>query len=52
MKRSREVTIIINSLVENGLLHEGKTDRARGVIKHAIKKMRVEKYREKQTKNC
>lgn len=52
MKRSREVTIIVKSLVENGLLEQKKTDRARFVIKEAIKEIRCERYKEKQTKNC
>lgn len=52
MKRSAEVAIIIDALVKNGLLQENKTDRARCVIKEAIKDIRRERYREKQTKNC
>lgn len=52
MKRSKEIAIIVNSLVENGLLQENKTDRARCVIKEAIKDIRRERHREKQTKNC
>lgn len=50
MKRSAEVAIIIDALVKNGLLQENKTDRARCVIKEAIKDIRRERYREKQTK--
>lgn len=49
MKRSREVTIIVNSLVANQLIAENQTDRARYVIKEAIKDIRRERYVEKQT---
>ncbi len=37
MKRSREVTILANALMQNGLLEESKSDRARCVIKEAFK---------------
>lgn len=50
MKRSREVTILVNSLVESGLLEQKSTDRARCVIKESIKEIRRERYKEKQTK--
>ena len=50
MKRSREVSIIICALVENGLLEIEKTDRARHVVKEAIKEIRRECHKEK-TKN-
>lgn len=49
MKRSREVTIMVNSLVANQLIAENQTDRARYVIKEAIKDIRRERYEEKQT---
>lgn len=48
MKRSREVTIIVNSLVDNQLIAENQTDRARYVIKEAIKDIRRERYVEKR----
>ena len=47
MKRSREVTILVNALIQNGLLEESKSDRARCVIKMAIKEIRKERYAEK-----
>ena len=52
MKRSREVTILVNSLVESGLLEQKSIDRARCVINESIKEIRRERYKEKQTKNC
>ena len=48
MKRSREISIIVNSLVSSGLVHESQLDRARCVIKDAIKDIRRERYKEKQ----
>ncbi len=44
MKRSREVAIIVNALVDNQLITESQTDRARYVIKEAIKDIRRERY--------
>lgn len=52
MKRSREVAIIVNALFTNHLITERQTDRARYVIKEAIKDIRREKYEERKTKNC
>ena len=48
MKRSREVTILVEALKASGLLEERKTDRARFVIKNAIKDIRREQYAESQ----
>lgn len=48
MKRSKEVTIIVDSLVQSGLLEERNTDRARCVIKNAIKEIRIERYKERR----
>lgn len=47
MKRSKEVTIILNALVDAGLITQGKTDRARCVIEDAIKEIRCEQYKER-----
>ena len=52
MKRSREVTIMVEELVKNGLVKETDTDRTRAVIKEAFKKIRVERYEDYKTKNC
>lgn len=51
MKRSREVSIIIDALVAEKLLCENETEKARPVIKEAIKKIRMEAYEEKRSKN-
>ncbi len=50
MKRSREVAIIVNALVDNQLITESQTDRARYVIKEAIKDIRRERYERRD--NC
>lgn len=52
MKRNEEVKIIVDSLVKNELLEEKKTDRARFVVKEAIKEIRNRKFKKKITKNC
>lgn len=52
MKRNQEVSIIIQSLLENGLLQEKQTDRARSVVKEAFKEIRRVRYEERHTKNC
>lgn len=52
MKRSREVSIIVDALVSNGLIEQRQSDRARHIVKEAIKDMRKERYAEKETKNC
>jgi hypothetical protein len=52
MKRNQEVSIIIQSLLENGLLQERQTDRARSVVKEAFKEIRRVRYEERHTKNC
>ena len=52
MKRNQEVSIIIQSLLENGLLQERHTDRARSVVKEAFKEIRRVRYEERHTKNC
>lgn len=51
MKRKEEVEIIVNALYDSGLVDEKKTDRARFVIKEALKDIRTKKFKEKQTKN-
>lgn len=48
MKRNKEVTIIVDSLVQSGLLEERNTDRASCVIKNAIKEIRIERYKERR----
>jgi hypothetical protein len=48
LKRSKEVTIIVDSLVQSGLLEERNTDRASCVIKNAIKEIRIERYKERR----
>ena len=50
MKRSREVTIIVDALTAEGLLNADKTDRARHIIKEAIKEIRVQRFKEKGEK--
>lgn len=50
MKRNQEVSIIIQSLLENGLLQEKQTDRARSVVKEAFKEIRRVRYEERQEK--
>ena len=50
MKRNQEVSIIIQSLLENGLLQERQTDRARSVVKEAFKEIRRVRYEERQEK--
>ena len=52
MKRNEEVKIIVDSLVKNELLEEKKTDRARFVVKKAIKEIRNRKFKKKKKKNC
>lgn len=51
MKRSREVSVIIEALVREGLLNSEKTDIARRVVKESIKEIRRERYAEKVAKN-
>lgn len=51
MKRNQEVSIIIQSLLENGLLQERHTDRARSVVKEAFKEIRRVRYEERQEKH-
>jgi len=51
MKRNQEVSIIIQSLLENGLLQERQTDRARSVVKEAFKEIRRVRYEERQEKH-
>ncbi len=50
MKRKQEVSIIIQSLLENGLLQERQTDRARSVVKEAFKEIRRVRYEERRMK--
>lgn len=50
MKRNQEVSIIIQSLLENGLLQEKQTDRARSVVKEAFKEIRRVRYEERRMK--
>ena len=50
MKRNQEVSIIIQSLLENGLLQERQTDRARSVVKEAFKEIRRVRYEERRRK--
>ena len=50
MKRNQEVSIIIQSLLENGLLQEKQTDRAMSVVKEAFKEIRRVRYEERQEK--
>jgi hypothetical protein len=50
MKRNQEVSIIIQSLLENGLLQEKQTDRARSVVKEAFKEIRWVRYEERRMK--
>lgn len=50
MKRNQEVSIIIQSLLENGLLQERQTDRARSVVKEAFKEIRRVRYEERRMK--
>ncbi|MBE5932947.1 MAG: hypothetical protein E7263_05985 [Lachnospiraceae bacterium] len=53
MKRSREVSIIVDALVINELIEQRKSDRARHIIKEAIKDIRREQYEERQrNKEC
>ncbi len=52
MKRNKEITIIVDALVTNNIITDRQTDRTRSVIKEAIKDIRRERYKEKQTKNC
>lgn len=51
MKRNQEVSIIIQSLLESGLLQEKQTDRARSVVKEAFKEIRRVRYEERQEKH-
>lgn len=51
MKRNKEVTIVVDSLIESELINENERARASGVVKEALKKIRAEKYKERQ-KNC
>lgn len=51
MKRSREVSIIVDALTDAGLIQESNTDRARCIIKGAIKKIRREQYDERHRKD-
>lgn len=46
MKRSRKVTIIVDALVGNGLIDGSKIDRARFVVKEALKSIGGEVYEE------
>ena len=48
MKRNREASIIVEMFVETGLIEPQKTDRARYVAKEAMKKIRRERFEEKQ----
>lgn len=48
MKRNREVTIVVDSLIESELINENERARASGVVKEALKKIRAEKYKERQ----
>ena len=50
MKRKQELSIIIQSLLENGLLQERQTDRARSVVKEAFKEIRRVRYEERRMK--
>ncbi len=50
MKRNQEVSIIIQSLLENGLLQERQTDRARSVVKEAFKEIRRARFEERRMK--
>ena len=50
MKRKQEVSIRIQSLLENGLLQERQTDRARSVVKEAFKEIRRVRYEERRMK--
>lgn len=47
MKQKEEVTVIVESLCKNGLLTLQKTDRARYVVKEALKEIRCRKYAER-----
>ena len=49
MKRNQEVSIIIQSLLENGLLQEKQTDRAMSVVKEAFKEIRQVRYEKEET---
>lgn len=52
MKRNKEVTIVVDSLIESELINENERARASGVVKEALKKIRAEKYKERQEKEC
>ena len=48
LKRNKETAIIVEALIEAELIDLEKTDRARYVVKEALKKIRKEKYEKKQ----
>ncbi len=48
MKRSREVSIIVDALVTNELIEQRQSDRARHIVKEAIKDIRKERYAERR----
>lgn len=52
MKRSREVTIMIDCLIESGVVSDdADTELMRRSIKEGFKRIREERFKEK-TKNC
>lgn len=50
MKRSKEITIIVDALIANNIITDRQTDKTRSVIKEAIKDIGRERYEEKQIK--
>ena len=48
LKRSREVSIIVDALVTNGLIEQRQSDRTRHIVKEAIKDIRKERYAERR----
>lgn len=52
MKRNKEVTIVVDSLIESELINENERAKVSGVVKEALKKIRAEKYKERQKKEC
>lgn len=51
MKRKEEVTVLVSSLINTGLIEKKNSDRARCVLKEAIKDIRREKYKQKTARS-
>ena len=48
MKRRQEVTVIVDELKGNGVIQEADIELARHSVKEALKKIRIQKYNNKQ----